>query len=55
MNLSPAEFSQWAAIIREETRPDDTGHDARQTLADMFDRRNYAHWDISSAFHQLWK
>lgn len=55
-DLSNAEFIRWAAIIREETRSDDTGYEARQWLDKMlgeslrFDMR-----DLNSALWRIWK
>jgi len=56
MDLSPAEFIQWAAIIREETRPDDAGHDARRLLEGMMiEPYHLSTWDLDTALRRLWK
>lgn len=55
-DLSSAEFIRWAAIVREETRPDDTGFEARQWLELLLrEQLRFDMRDLNSALRRIWK
>lgn len=55
-DLTPGEFIQWSEIVRETTRPDDTGYESRRWLEELLRSGNsFDMRDLNTALRRLWR